>query len=80
MNNYEDLYPTENLVEKEQEDLICKELSKIDGLHEYFRALMNRDMKLHFTCTKDQQDLARGAFYRMEYLSKKIKAQSLDKK
>ncbi|MFW9881114.1 MAG: hypothetical protein ACFFG0_49255 [Candidatus Thorarchaeota archaeon] len=74
----EEINPIEELVNKEEEKLILQELSKIEGLQEWLRAIMARDMRFHFTCSKEQQDLARGAYYRTEWLSKKIA--SIDKK
>ena len=77
----EEINPIEDVINKEDEKLILTELSKIDGLQEYFRALLARDIRLHFTCPKDQQDLVRGAYFRTEWLSKKISQHSLvDKK
>lgn len=72
----EEINPIEDVINKEDEKVILTELSKIDGLQEYFRALLARDMRLHFTCPKDQQDLVRGAYFRTEYLVKKIKEHS----
>lgn len=75
-----EINPIEELIDKKDQERILTELSKIDGLHEFLRALMARDMRLHFTCPKDQQDLTRGAYYRTEYLSKMIANHSLDNK
>ena len=72
MEQYKDLEPTEKDFEKVEETRIMSELAKIDGLHEYLRAVMARDMRLHFTSPKEQQDLIRGAFFRTEYFSKRI--------
>lgn len=74
--NETEINPIEEIIEKEDEIRIFNELSKIDGLHEYLRTLMARDMRLHFTCPKTEQDLIRGSFYRTEWLSKKIKSVS----
>lgn len=79
--NEEEINPIEEVLNKKDEEVILTELSKIDGLQEYLRALLARDMRLHFTCPKEQQDLVRGAYYRTEYLMKKISKNSLvDKK
>lgn len=76
----EDINPIDDVIDKDEERLILVELSKIDGLQEYLRSIMARDMRLHFTCPKEQQDLTRGAYFRTEWLSKKIKEHSLDSK
>lgn len=76
----EDINPLEEIIEKEEQRKILIELSKIDGLQEFLRTLMARDMRLHFTCPKEQQDLARGAYFRTEYLAKMIKQHSIDNK
>ncbi len=68
----EQLNPIEDVVIKEDEKRIFAEIAKIDGISELFRAYMSRDIKVHFNAQKDQQDLARGAFYRMEYLLNRI--------
>jgi hypothetical protein len=73
----QNINPIEDIVDKEDEKRIFSELAKIDGLHEYLRALMARDMRFHFNCKKEEQDLTRGAFYRTEWLSKKIKGENL---
>lgn len=81
MKEYEDLNPKTDEIDKDDEARIWKEISKIDGVAEYFRFMMSRDMKLHFMAPKEQQDLVRGAFYRTEYFSKLMKKNSvLDKK
>lgn len=67
-------------IDKDEEKRIFTDLGKIDGLQQYLSLLMGRDIRLHFNCPKDQQDLARGAYYRMEWLSKKIRQHSLDNK
>ncbi len=73
----EDLNPLEEIIDKDEEARILRELYMIDGLHEYLRTLLARDIRLHFTCPKEQQDLVRGAYFRTEYLAKLIKKQSL---
>lgn len=80
MEEYKDLNPIEDIIDKQDEARIFSEMAKIDGLHEYLRLLMSRDLKFHFSTKKEDQDLTRGAFYRTEWLSKKIKANSLDNK
>lgn len=70
------LNPIEDIVLKEDEKRIFAEIAKIDGVSELFRAYMSRDIKVHFNAQKDQQDLARGAFYRMEYLLNRINKSS----
>ncbi|MCK9371299.1 hypothetical protein M0R04_15405 [Candidatus Dojkabacteria bacterium] len=75
----ENINPIDDIINKDEEKLILIELSKIDGLQEYLRAIMARDMRLHFTCPKEQQDLTRGAYFRTEWLSKQIKNVSVDK-
>lgn len=76
----EPINPIEEIISKEEEAIILREMGKIEGVQEYFRALMARDMRLHFTCPKDQQDLTRGAYFRTEWLGKQIAKYSLDSK
>lgn len=80
MEDYKDLNPIEDIIDKGEETRIFSEMAKIEGLHEYLRAVMARDMKFHFNTKKEDQDLTRGAFYRTEWFSKKIKSNSLDNK
>lgn len=75
----ENINPIEEIINKDEEKLILVELSKIDGLQEYLRALMARDMRFHFASKKEEQDLIRGAYFRTEYLAKKIKSVNVDK-
>lgn len=65
-------------MEKEEQEIIFKEMAKIDGIQELFKSLMDKDIKLHFNCKPEEQDLVRGSYYRTEYLLKKVKAYSLD--
>lgn len=81
MENYKDLNPIEDIIDKEEENRIFTEMARVDGLQEYFRLLMSRDMKMNFSAlTSKEQDMCHGAFYRMEWLSKKLKSNSLDNK
>lgn len=78
--NEELINPLEDLIDVDDEKRIFTELSQIDGLQEYLRALLAKDMRQHFTCEKQHQDMVRGAYFRTEYISKKIKKySSLDK-
>lgn len=77
--NTEEINPIEEVINKDEEKLILTEMAKIEGIQEYLRAIMARDMRLHFTCPSNQQDLTRGAYYRTEWLAKKIKEHSVDK-
>ncbi len=72
----EDLNPLEDIIDKDEEKKIFTELNKIEGLHEYLRCLMSRDLKLHFSCKKEQQDIVRGAYHRTEYLINLMKKYS----
>lgn len=77
MDNYTELNPREDEINKEDEARVWEEIGKIDGVGEYLRSVLSRDMKFHFTCPKDQQDMVRGAFYRTEYFSKLLKKHSV---
>lgn len=81
MEEYKDLNPAEDEVDRDDEARIWNQVSSIDGASEYFRMLLSRDMKTHFNTPKEQQDLVRGAFYRTEYFSKLMKKNaSIDKR
>ena len=75
----EDINPIEEVIDKDDEARIWAEIQKIDGISEYLRALMARDMRLHFTAKKEEQDLIRGAYFRMEYFLKKLRTVDLTK-
>lgn len=77
---YKDLNPIEEIIDKDDENRILSDLAKIDGLHEYLRALLARDLRNHFNCQKAEQDLVRGGYFRTEWLAKKIKSHSIDNK
>lgn len=70
---YKDLNPAEDELDKLEEANIWKEIAKIEGVSEYFRLLLSRDMRTYFNTPKEQQDLVKGAFYRTEYFSKLLK-------
>lgn len=72
----ETINPIEEVIDKNEEKLILIEIGKIEGIQEYLRAILARDMRNHFTCPKEQQDLVRGAYYRTEWLMKKISQHS----
>lgn len=76
MKDYTDLIPTEDDLDKKEEARIWAEISQIEGVSEYLRQMKSRDMKLHFSCPKDQQDMVHGAFYRTEYFLNMLKKNS----
>lgn len=76
----QDLNPLEDIIDKDEEKRIWTEVGKIDGVHEYLRLMMSRDLKLHFSTKKENQDIVRGAFYRTEYISNLLKKYALDSK
>lgn len=76
MEELNNLSPLEDVIDREEERRIYVELNKIDGLHEYLKAIMSRDLRLHFSCNKEQQDLVRGGYFRIEYLAKLLKKYS----
>lgn len=78
---YKDINPLEELIDKDEEARIFSEMSVIDGIQEYFRAVMARDLRNHFSCIKEQQDIVRGAEQRTEWFAKMVKKHSsVDKK
>lgn len=68
-----EINPLEEIIDKDEEARIWLEIQKIDGMNEYLRALLARDMRLHFAAKKEDQDLIRGAYFRTEYLLKKLR-------
>lgn len=77
MEDYDKVNPIEDVIDKDEEARIMKELSKIDGLQEYLRAVMARDMRNHFESRKEDQDIIRGGFFRTQHFAKLIKKNSL---
>lgn len=77
MEEYKDLNPVEDEVVKEDEDLIFKEIAKIEGVTELLRLYLSRDMKTFFNAPKEQQEMTRGAFYRTQYILNKVKSNSV---
>lgn len=73
MENYDYINPIEDIIDKEEEDRIFKEIGAIDGISEYLRCLLARDMRLHFNSGKESQDTIKGAFHRTEWFLKKLK-------
>lgn len=68
-----EINPIEETIDKDEEIRIVNELANINGLPEYLRAIMARDLNLHFTCKKEEQDLVRGGYFRTKWLLKKIR-------
>jgi len=76
MEDYDKVNPIEDFFDKEEEERIMKELSKIDGLQEYLRAVMARDMRMHFESKKEDQDIIRGGYFRTRFFAKLISKNS----
>jgi hypothetical protein len=75
----EEINPIEEIINKDEEEIILKELGKIEGLQEYLRAVLARDMRMHFAAQNPkEQDMIKGAYFRTEWLKKKIANYSVD--
>lgn len=70
--------PTEYTLEKKQEDLFFKDLSRVEGVQEYLRATMARDMQRDFAATNEQRPIIRGAFARTAYLRSRLSKSGKD--
>lgn len=77
--NEQEINPIEEVIDKAEEELIFRELAKIEGLQEYLRAVMARDMRMYFNSqTPKEQDMVKGAYFRTEWFKKKIATYSID--
>lgn len=54
-------------IDKEEEEIIWKKISEIDGAAQYFKKTLDKDIRRFFNTQKDQQDLVKGAFSRTKY-------------
>lgn len=72
-----EINPLEDIIDKDEEARIWTEIQKIDGMSEYLRALLARDMRMHFNAKNEEQDLIRGAYFRTEYFLKKLRTSDL---
>ncbi len=64
----------ENSLTKEQEVLVFKALSMVDGIQEFFRDTMAKDLRRYFVAQDDKErEMIRGAFLRTEYMRNGIK-------
>lgn len=64
--------PTDNTIEKEQEEEVFRDLARIDGFKNYLKNTMARDMQRDFGATPDQRQMIHGAFARTAYMKGKI--------
>lgn len=68
IGNIEDINLT-----KEGEDTILADLAGIDGILDYLRDTMSKDIKRYFAAqTEKERDIIRGAFARVAYLRAEI--------
>jgi hypothetical protein len=65
--------PNEYEVHPKLEQQIFDHLSSVEGLAEYLRATMAKDMQRAFSSTPDQSQIIHGAFARTSYLLSRIK-------
>lgn len=80
---FEELDTLDNVIDKKEESRIFDAISNIDGIKEYFKKTLSSDIKRHFTCTKEQQDIVEGAYSRTMYFYKlilKALSEKVDKK
>lgn len=71
------LFTNERLTRHEEFELFEK-MSAIDGIEEYLRDMMSRDLKRYFAATKDQQDQIRGAYMRAMYFRAMLNRKNAD--
>lgn len=72
MEDLKELDPINDIIDTDEEARIFSEMAKIEGLSEYLRLVMSRDIKLHFNTPTNQQDLVKGGFYRTKDFAKKL--------
>lgn len=59
---------------------IFREMAKIEGIDNFFRALKKSDILNYFGAQKEAQDSVRGAFSRTDWMHSQIKATRGEKK
>lgn len=64
--------PTEYTIEKKQEEAFFNDLSRVDGVREFLKATMAKDMQRDFGATPDQRQIIRGAFARTAYIKSRL--------
>lgn len=66
--------PMEVQVDPDDHVRIIDEMSRIDGIQEFFRASMGIDMRLYFLAKSDKErDIVRGHFNCLAWLRKQMK-------
>lgn len=76
---FKEIELVDNVVDKEQEKLIFKELFQVENIQDYLKAVMAVDIKRYFVSQKEQQDYIKGGYDRlMQFLVKIQKASPLD--
>ncbi len=64
----------DNALSQEQEILVFKGLSQVEGLQEFLRDTMVKDLRRYFIAQNDKErEMIRGAFLRTEYFRNGIK-------
>lgn len=79
--NTEEINLLENIIDKDEEKIIFTELTKIEGIQDYLKAVMANDIKRYFVAPKEQQEYIKGGYDRMmQFLVKIQKSSLVDKK
>lgn len=76
LDKYKEMYGDlfSNKIDKDLEKVIIKDLKNIDGIHQYYQDIMNKDILNYFNSQTDiQRYMLKGAFNRTLYLKKKLK-------
>lgn len=76
----EDIKLVDNEIDKKEESLILEEMSKIDGIYNYFKALLASDCKRYFMAQPEQQERIKGNYDRTMQQLIAMQKVSLDKK
>lgn len=65
--------PQEYVIEKKMEDEFFMDLSRVNGVTNFLRATMGKDMQRAFGSPEDQKKMVQGAFARTSYFLTKIR-------
>jgi hypothetical protein len=79
-------YLMDNKIDEADEQELYDKLAKVDGIIEYLKKTMAKDIQRYFSYTPEQQPMIRGSYLRTEHFLRKIveakrnKEKKLDKK
>lgn len=68
----EDIVRKGETADAKADELLFKELARVEGFKDFLARAMAKDIRQYFTVSKELQDTVRGRYLRTEYLYKRL--------